>query len=361
MSALASRWCALLLVLCLTAPLTGAGQTTNGLDCWVPTREQRSGEGRLNVASPQMASMRRAILAAEDVVRRNAHFRAMPRPIRIRSTITASDGTPRTARLNTNAYQPEVWAEGTCDVVPGADRCCRDGMIVITLNDRTPTLRTVMKDGVAEFFEEPVLTGKVGGYPEYDGAEILISTGNRVPWTAVTVAEYLDFEERRLTAERAAAVANISQPGLDPAQVQSAYESMRKIDAKAADEFLARAKKTMADAPAQQQKLRTSAGAYFEQELATLASLRALLSTAELQRQAGVGDGPLQLARFDDPRAKKLVKADSSFWDSTDPDRVQLVRVRVGVVAADPVVERRETMRRTKETLDYAALAALLR
>ncbi len=361
MPAVTSRWCALLLVLVLTTPVTGNGQPANGLDCWVPTREERSGDAQLNVTRPQMAAMRRAIITAEDVVRRNPHFRAMPRPIRIRSTITASDGTPRTARLNTNAYQPDVWAEGTCDVVPGADRCCRDGMIVITLNDRTPVLRTVMKDREVEFFEEPVLTGKVGGYPEYDGAEILISIGNRVPWTAVTVAEYLDFEERRLTAEREAAVANTSQPSLDPAQVQRAYETMQKIDQKAADEFLANAKKTMAEAPVQQQKLHASAGAYFEQELATLASLRASLSSAELQRQAGVGDGPLRLARFDDPRAKKLVKVDPSFWDTTDPDRIQLVRVRVGVVDADPVAERRETMRRTKETLDYATLAALLR
>jgi hypothetical protein len=44
----------------------------------------------------------------EDVVRRNPHFRAMPRRIRIRSTIAVGGGTPRYGQLNTNAYRPDV-------------------------------------------------------------------------------------------------------------------------------------------------------------------------------------------------------------------------------------------------------------
>lgn len=348
-------------LVCLLASTLFSQTYPNRLDCWVPTREEHFAGTGLTIKSPQVAPMRQALLAAEDVVRGNPHFRAMPRAIRIRSTIAVGEGTPRYGQLNTNAYRPDVWATGKCDVVPGADRCCRDGMITMTFNDPRPFVRGAMKDDVIEMFEEPTLTGRVGGFPEYNGIDVLISVGGAVPWTPVTVAEYLEFHERRLQKSRAEATKNLSQPGIDPAKVQTAYENMKKIDPKAAEEFLANMRKLMAEAPARMEKTRASTDALYDRDFAALAALRASLSSSDLQRQAAVGEGPMQLAKAGDPRARSLVKMDPTFFDTTSANRIQLIRVNVGVHDDDPVSERRETMKATKQTLDYAALATLLR
>jgi hypothetical protein len=70
----------------------------------------------------------------------------------------------------------------------------------------------------------------------------------------------------------------------------------------------------------------------------------------------------VHLALPSDAAATPLVKLDPGFgWDTADPNRIQLMRVFVSVVEADTEVARKETMRKTKETLDYAALAGLER
>ena len=153
------------------------------LDCWAPTREQQYVDGRVTITSPEVAPMRRALLAADEIVQRNPHFRGMPREIRIRTSISIGGGAPRYGQLNAVAYRPDVWAPGACDLLPGADRCCTDGNITIVFNDARGFLTAAGKDDVLEMFEQPELTGRVAGYPEYNGMNILLSVDGKVPWT----------------------------------------------------------------------------------------------------------------------------------------------------------------------------------
>lgn len=95
--------------------------------------------------------------------------------------------------------------------------------------------------------------------------------------------------------------------------------------------------------------------------LEEILKLRASLTPAQLAAQAFCGKGPLQLGGAEVPLSKPLVKRDRSFPDKSDPNRVQMISVFVSVVDNDPVLERRTTMQRTKDTLDYARLAKLLR
>jgi len=322
------------------------------LDCWLPTRNQTQPR-YLKQSLPALLSAARE---AERVVRDNPHFKAMPRPIRIRPTVAV---TPGTVQLNVNAYRPEVW-EGTCGLSAGADRCCSDGGITILVNQPRNLLKPFDKDAAVEIFEAPRRTGHVAGYPEYGGMYVVLTPGEREPWLPLTVAEYLDFVERRLQRQAAEAEANLAaaRGGIDPAEVQRAYEGMKKIDPKAAEAFRTDMEKRMAATPPARAAVRES---WEHKQLAELRALRAQLTPAQSAAPAYMGAGPMNLGVADDARSRSLVKLDPSFPDPAAPDRVQLISVFVSVVPNDAVAERRATMQRTKDTLDYAALAKLLR
>ena len=121
----------------LVAALAVPAEARAELDCWVPNREE-SADGKLPFRSPQLAPFRDALLAAEQVVRDNPHFKAMPRRIRMRSTLAVGGvvvpGEPRYGQLNVTAYRPDVW-EGKCGLNYGADRCCSDGNVTILFNN----------------------------------------------------------------------------------------------------------------------------------------------------------------------------------------------------------------------------------
>jgi len=334
-----------LLALC-TLPAQAA------LDCWVPTRDQ----SQARYAKLPLPALRGAAREAERVVRDNPHFKAMPRPIRIRPSVSI---TPGTVQLNVNAYQPEVW-EGTCGLKAGADRCCGDGGITILVNQPRNLLKLFDKDASLEIFEAPLRTGRVAGYPEYGGMYMVLTPGEREPWLPLTVGEYLDLVERRLQKQAAQAEANLAsmRDGIDPVEVQRAYEGMKQIDPKAAEAFRADMDRRMAAAPPARGAPRES---WERKQLAELQALRAQLAPAQFAAPAYVGAGPMNLGAGNDPRSRPLVKLDPSFPDPAAPDRVQLISVFVSVVSNDPVAERRTTMQQTRDTLDYAALAKLLR
>lgn len=260
----------------------------HALDCWVPTIDQTQAAHR----KLPLSALRSAVMAAEQMVRENPHFRAMPRPIRIRSQIAVGPGF---GQLNVKAYRPEVW-EGRCGLDKGADRGFSDGGINVMVNSPRTLLREYGRDDRVEVFYEPRRTSMVGGFPEYEGMHVLVTADGRAPWLPVTVAELLDFLERKQYAQ-----------------------------------------------------------------VAEIRRLRDSLTPAQLAAQARHGNGPLNLGRDDDPQARPLVKLDPAFPDARDLNRPQIMTVFVSVVDGDEVAERRETMRRTKESLDYGRLATLLR
>ena len=351
---------AVLLVLLLTPAVARAE-----LDCWVPNREESHTAENLPFRSARLTPFRDAVLAADQVVRDNPHFKAMPRKIRIRSSMAiggaANNKQARYGALNVTAYRPDVW-EGKCGLSYGADRCCSDGNVSILFNEPRTFLGQSHKDEQIEMFEEPKLTGRVAGFPEYRGMYVMLSSGERVPWIPVTVAEYLDLKERRMLKEGAEFEKTKARgTGLDPATLEQAYQNMKKIDPKAAEDFRTTMQRQMETLPVQQQKHFEKADAFQSKQLADLRAYRAALSAEQLRAQAREGIGPQQLAAAGDPHAKPLVKLDPRFFEGSDPHRVRLISVFVGVVPKDPVAERRETMQKTRDTLDYARLAQLLR
>ena len=99
---------------------------------------------------------------------------------------------------------------------------------------------------------------------------------------------------------------------------------------------------------------------FYATQLAEVQQLRASMTSAQLSARAYQGNGLLNLGRADDPLSRPLAKRDPAFPNTSDPNRVQLIRVFVSVVDNDSVVERLETLRQSKATLDYARLARLL-
>lgn len=356
-SRIARRW----LVARLTAGLACwllAGAPAHALDCWVPSIDA----SQLQHRKLPLAELREAVKIAEQVVRDNPHFQAMPRPIRIRSQFTVAPAWQQasiaTGQVNIKAYQPDVW-EGSCGLVPGADRCCSDGGVSLWINSPESLLfNQYADDPELRIFKQPRHTGTVAGFPEYEG-RVLLSPGGRAPWEPVTVAELLDFKERR---ERKRIAEYAPAPyGPKPDAVQRTYERMKKTNPPEAEKYLANMQAEMARQVAEHRERRERGMQSLAADLAKIQQVRARMTPAQLAAQAYHGNGELRLGRADDPLSYPLAKASAAFPDKSDPERVQMIVVFVSVQEKDQAIERKATLQRTKETLDYPRLVELLR
>jgi hypothetical protein len=256
-----------------------------------------------------------------------------------------------------------VW-EGSCNVVPGADRCCSDGSINVLINSPESVLPVeYIREGQFKVYQEPKRTGTVVGYPEFDG-DVLLTLNGRVPWLPVPVGEILDYEERRELADqkRLRVGERPAVYGLDREVIEKTYENMKKFDAKGAEDYRKSMLAQMPGLAEEHRKRIETVERLAAERLAKIRNARAGLTPAQLAAPAYAGDGtPYGLSRPEDPRSRRLVRIDPEFPDRGDPDRVQMISVFIAIAPQDPVVERRETMRRTKDTYDYGKLAQFLR
>ena len=177
-------------------------------NCWT-TRVQEDA-----AASPRFAGLRQAMLAAEDLLKKNAAFMAAPQPVRYRTSLSAGPSDDGGARMHVKAV-PErksdgtrVWSTG-CEVIPQIDRIGGAiAQISIFFN----------QDARGQFInpvgDVPKLTGTVAGYPEYEGW-VLITKDKRVPWLPQTLADRLDEEAAK--REKALAEAKRRPAGIDDA------------------------------------------------------------------------------------------------------------------------------------------------
>lgn len=290
--------------------------SASALDCWIPSVDNTQPRYRKDV----LPNLRNFVATVEEVVRDNPHFKAMPRPIRIRSAFSVG---PADAQVNVYAYQPPVWTPGSCNVVPGADRCCHDGSITVLVNGSAATGSDyAVRAGKVNWFKEPKRTGTVAGFPEFEG-RVYMSLDGRLPWIPFSVDEYLADQERQVLERR---------------------DEFRKNRPKASgeDEYMKTIERNIA------------------QDLDKIVSFRAGLTPAQLAAQAYHGNGPHNLGRADDPLSVKLVKPNREFFDRDQVDRISLITVYVGGAPNDPVPERLATMQRTKATFDYQRLAKFL-
>jgi hypothetical protein len=328
--------------------------TASALDCWVPTLDATQPAHK----KMPLPNLRALVAAGEQMVRDNPHFKAMPRPIRIRARYAVG---PSYVNLNVDASQPIVW-KGTCDLLPQALDCCVDGGINIMVNTPESVLYRVHSDVKdVNFFRQPKETGRVGGWPSYED-KVLMSVGGRLPWLPVTIGEYIDYEERREREKRAEVLARRPKLyGVDPAKVQKTYEKMKKSHPAEAEQYLADMKAQMPALEEQHRKRAERGDQLAAEKLTRILQARASFTPEQLAAPMYYGSGPLNIARPGDPQAYALVKPDPDFPDRSDPDRVQLITVYTSVSKDDPILERRDTMQRTRDTLEYARLEKFLR
>jgi hypothetical protein len=375
--------------------------------CWAPAVNEAGATGA------RFSGLRQAMVAAEDVVKKNAAFVAPLEPVRWRSSMSAGPFENNGASIHIKVV-PERKLDGTrlwtadCGVTPHLDRI---GGAISQISVFFNVHSLVGSTGIP-----PKLTGRVAGYPEYEHS-VLITKDGRLPWIPVTLADKLDAEgekRERALAEWTRDLARKKLP--DEAATQKTYEMLKKSDPAGAEKFLVSARETAAELarlqrdvyPLQTAALERQVAAYKQYRAsqspdalrsaavsgdptgegrkkldATLAELRAL-SAADQQevkanpakaraiRQAHMERAsPLigeALANYDltnlqaGPAERAIsVKLDPAFPDFKDPNRIQTIAI---IFSEDPNtknVERRAWQQRVKDTFDYAALAALIK
>ncbi|HEX8029317.1 MAG TPA: hypothetical protein VF491_12675 [Vicinamibacterales bacterium] len=211
--------------LCGARPATALGDVVNPAprggesNCWSKRLEEDG------AASPRFASLRKAMLAGEDIVRNTAAFIAAPQPVRFRTSLSAGPSDDGGARMHIKAV-PErksdgtrVWSTG-CEVIPQIDRI---GGAIAQLSI------FINQDARGQFIspagQGPTLTGTVGGYPEYNGW-VLITKDKRLPWIPQTLADRLDEEGAR--REKALAEAKRRPAGQIPDSAAGGIQWLEK-------------------------------------------------------------------------------------------------------------------------------------
>ena len=370
--------------------------------CWTTRREEDA------AASPRFAGLKQAMLAAEDLLKKNAAFLAAPQPVRFRTSLSAGPSDDGGARMHIQAV-PErkgdgtrVWSTG-CEVIPQIDR----------IGGGIAQISVFFDTAAGELFINPVgdvptRTGAVAGYPEYDGW-VLITKDKRLPWVPQTLGDRLDVEgEKR---EKALAEGRRRRPGLvgdadagglqwlekqvrDYQQYRASFtaeqlrapavlgdptgEGRKRLDAEnAALRKLSAADQQQVDTIGlESRNLERQAQAETRNKNAEEAArLRArsrelALQVRAIQQAHQARTVPLILdamAAFDlknvqpgpADRAMKA-KRDPSFRDPSAANRIQVIAVKFSF-GPRPAGALLDWQTKTKESFDFAALAALLK
>ena len=358
-------------------------------NCWTPKKEE---DGSTNA---MFASLRQAMLNAEALLKQNTAFMSAPTLVRMRTSLSAGPSREGGARMHVKAT-PERKADGTrlwtsgCDVIPQLDRI-GGAISQVSVFFNTDVRGQFLTDSGAV----PKLTGRVGGFPEYNGW-VLITKDGRLPWIPQTLADRLDVEgARRRDALAAWNKTTAGMKAVDPVAIQKTFEMLAKTDPAGAQKYLTSMKEQAAELERQQKHVYPAMTAALEQQVKDYEEYRASFSAEQLRAPAVWGDvsgegkrrldaeiaalrqsgrekaAPLiaiATAKYDltnlqpgtADRAMR-VKPDPTFPDTSTPDRIQLIAITFSQDPDPRQVERRAWQQRVKETFDYAALAALLK
>jgi hypothetical protein len=330
------------------------------LDCIVPTRE----EG-FDARVPGAESVRRAARAIESIVKRNAVFMAGNEPVRVRTSISYYGDGASAASVITTAYNKKAWV-GTCQLSQFADRGggLADGQIAVYINDPDSMLGGRVGDSELPARLAPRHVGEMAGFPLYvhgddrTDTRLMMSAGNELPWTPVTIAEALDWRERDLVKQEADSQQQSGSAGKVEAQLRAAYENMKKLDPANAEKMRERMERDLARIRADEARVLASSTNAVAQRRAGFDKYRASFSAARLREPATIGT---ELAfnavqRVDDPKGKPIVRVDTT-RAQRDPQKIKLLVIPQYSVATD---EDHEWLVASRKALDYAAIAALL-
>jgi hypothetical protein len=409
------------LTLCGTRPATALATVVNpaprggNSGCWAPTVNQDA------AANPKFTALRQAMLAAEELLKKNTTFMSALVPVRYRSSLSAGPGEDGGASIHIKVV-PErqvdgsrLWS-GECGVIPQLDRiggAIFQVSVFFNVDARGPMISPT---GLG-----PTQTGTVAGYPEYNNW-VFITKDGRLPWIPQTLADKLDAEG----AKRKEKLADwnrtrAAMKPMDSAAMQKAYESVKKADAAGAEKMLADFKVQSEEVARLQKDVYPLTTAALEKQVKDYEAYRTSFTAAQLAEPAVWGDtsgegkrkldaaiAALQQLSPDEQRemdtlnrAKRVpearavrqrhmerasplmsdataqydlmnikpgpadramgVKPDPSFPDPKQPNRIQAIAI---IFSQDPdpkQVERRAWQQKVKDTFDFAALAALIK
>ncbi len=368
-------------------------------NCWAKRVEEDGS------ASPKFAALRNAMLAAEDVVRKNTALAAAPQPVRFRTSLSAGPLDDAGARMHVKVV-PErkqdgtrIWSTG-CEVIPQLDRIGGAiAQISIFFNQHRQFISAVA--------DPPKLTGHVAGFPVYDGW-IVITKDQRLPWIPQTLADRLDEEgarrERALAdAKRrpAGMVKDDAAGGIDwlekqvrdyqqfrasfsPQQLQMpavlavpAHELRSRLDAEAnAVRKLSPADQQQVDSIglesrnlARQAQVETRNKNLDEAERLRKRSTELAFKVREIQQAHQARIVPLILDQTANAELRNLqpgpaeraikVKRDASFPDMKTPNRIQVITVMLSF-GPKPARAQLDWQNQVTSSFDFAALAAML-
>lgn len=362
------------------------------VDCWTPPEQMNS------VATPRFSPIRQTLLAVEQVVRGNGAYLAPPEPVRMRTTLIAGPSEAAGGRIFVRAYPEkqgtiQIWTKDRCDVIPQSERVAASvGQVYAFINYN-------IQEQFLGGDEVPKYEGEFAGFPIYDG-RIVLTKNRRLPWIPQTLGDRLAREEakrQRAIDEWTSTKASLTVP--DEAAQMRTYEMLRKTDPTGAEAFLA----TTREVAASIRKATAEAGvrdAHLQNQLKAVRDYRASFSAAELNAPAmwmdtsGEGRSRLEariaeihqrtpkdqrekagmaimdlraeydLVNLKPGKADRAMafKPDPAFPDYKDPFRPQVITLQFWS-KSDPADNspRSAWLRRTRDSFDVAAVAALLR
>ena len=393
------------LSLCAPAATTPLADVVNPMPvggksgCWAPRVESDQS------TSPKWAPLREALLTAEGLFKKDAGLLAAPEPVRFRTGLSIGPQNDSGAMMHIKAVAEKkkdgfrVWT-GDCDVIPQIDRIGGSiGQVSVFINVDARV------DFIGHAGEPPKLTGRVAGYPEYNGWVVITKDG-RLPWIPQTLDDKLSAEiakrERALDDYRKAGAPSASTLAEFEKQVRDGKEyrasfaaaDLQKpavwgdVSGDGRRKLNARVVELQALSPEEQRQIddlsRESRAAERQAQVeattnrnaAEAARLRAhandLANQVRALRQAHVdrtaplvtdANAQYQLTNLKPGDAEHAisVKRDPSFPDTTSPNRIQVIAVAFWF-GADPRDTANVTWgQHTKESFDFAALAALIR
>ena len=281
----------------LAATATVHAQT----ECWAPRDEQDA-----SLKAPA-ANLRKAVLTAEAIIRKDQPYLDAHMPVRMRTAIAIGPYIFTSARMFVNAY-PEMSYAGSkvwtanCGIIPQADRIeAAVGQIGVFFNPTAESMMPPTPSWVPQF------EGTVAGYPRYNGW-IYMTKDGRLPWIAETLGQRLDREiaARQRKLDEWMKDPQRTRPPQDMASVNKTYDMLKKSDPAGAERYLASAKETAEEQRHQVADVYPAITRQFEKMLADAKRYRASFSAAELAMAAVSGDANGQGRKQMDARIQQL-------------------------------------------------------
>lgn len=346
------------------------------IDCWVDAEHAMTADQR-PVTDPVVAPMRQTLQKVNAVLHGQRELHDLPRT-RLRSSWQVGgqwDAPARSGSLLVRDHRESMWLPGRCDVNPKADRLGPMASVVVAINAPTSFFESAhaeLRDEQLQAWRELPATGQLNGYTLYGGRQLVFTRGGRLPWVAVTTAEYLDFTLRdlkRRVQENGSARAGLPAEGdtaareaFDEAQVRKVVAGLRQVDPAAAEKMATELRaqlRATREADARTARRKAAAGVDtdpLQTMIRRVEAWRASLSPQQLAAPALLGLNGLHEDGVPLDRYPRLVKPDPDFpWDRSHPGRPQMLKVAVdgGDVFTEP-------MQRVLQRLDLKALQALV-